>query len=179
MSRGENLGYVVALITPAIVTALSLLVTDAGGLHPLGPIPPDAAQAISDECLLHPFYRFPWVPGDLACAGLYVLHSFRESGWDLHAKGDYTDALGRPCTPPGFGECRPHAFGPFQVWRRAPLTWAEACQVFTQLLQRASVCDEPLEMLAAGKCGTVDGARISRVRTGGALGILYQWWMTP
>lgn len=179
MAPGPRVGYVVALISPAIVTALAALAYDAGGIYATKPLPLDAAQAISDECTLHPFDRYPWVPGDLACAALYTFHSFRESGWDLHAKGDYTDALGRPCTPPGFGECRPHAFGPFQVWGRAPLTWAEACQQFTRLLHTASVCDEPLEMLAAGKCGTVDGARISRVRTGGALGILYQWWMTP
>jgi len=162
VSRGENLGYVVALITPAIVTALAALAYDAGGIYATKPLPPDAAQAISDECTAHPINRYPWVPGDLMCAALYTFHTFRESKWDLLAVGD-----------------NGKAHGPFQVWGRAPRTWAEACRQFTPLLQRASVCDEPLEMLAAGKCGTVDGARISRVRTGGALGILFQWWMTP
>lgn len=147
------------MVTPAIVLALSLFVTDAGGLYPLKRLPPDAAQAISDECNAHPFQRYPWVAGDVACAALYVFHSFRESSWDLHAIGDHG-----------------MAFGPFQVWGRAPRTWAEACSQFTGLLHRASVCEEPLEMLAAGKCGTKQGQHISRLRTSGALGVVLVWY---
>ena len=164
------------MVTAADVLAISLYVTDAGGLYPTKHLPTEAAEAIADECNAHPFNRYPWAPGDYACAALYTFHSFREGDWNLLAVGDHQDSLGHACKP-GDAGCRPRAFGPFQVWRRAPGTWAEACQVFTQLLHTASVCDEPLEMLAAGRCGTVQGARISRVRTSGALGVLYAWWM--
>lgn len=147
------------MIGPADVLALSLLVTDASGVHPLKPIGVDAAEAISNECTLHPFTRYPWVPADLYCAALYTFHSFRESGWNLKAVGDGGKA-----------------HGPFQVWGRAPRSWADACSVFTKLLQHASVCEEPLEMLAAGKCGTRQGQQISKVRTGGAMRLVFMWF---
>lgn len=148
------------MVTPADVLAISLYVTDAGGVYPTKKLPTEAAEAIADECNTNHFDHFPWVPGDYACAALYTFHSFRESRWDLLAIGD--QGLAR---------------GPFQVWERAPATWKGACAQFTRLLRRAAVCDEPLEMLATGKCGTAMGAHISRVRTSGALGVLYAWWM--
>lgn len=147
------------MVTPADVLALSLLVTDAGGLHPLKSIGQEAAIAISNECTIHPFYRYAWVPGDLYCAALYTFHSFRESNWNLRAVGDGGKA-----------------HGPFQVWEHAPISWAEACAQFTRLLQHASVCEEPLEMLATGKCGTFQGKQISLFRTRGAMRMLLAWF---
>lgn len=140
-------------ITAAYVIAISLLVTDAAGLKPLKPIALEAAEAFSAECNLHPMWDLV-IPGDELCAGTYVVHSFRESGWDLKAVGDSG-----------------HSFGPFQLYeRRLPKSWKEAVTQFSPLLKRAAVCmekegGEPLEMLATGKCGTSIGQTISRART--------------
>lgn len=149
------------MIAAQFVTTLSLLVTDSGGVHPLKPIPTDAAEAITEECNAHPNYSNPAVPGTEMCAAVYVNHSFQESGWNLHAVGDGG-----------------HSFGPFQVQGRAPSSWKDAVAQFAPLLRRASVCVEPLEMLATGKCGTEAGQRISRVRMRAAAGLVAQSWFT-
>ena len=140
------------MITAAFVTALSLLVTDAKGVSPLKPIPQDAASLIAAECNVHPVWDLV-IPGDELCAGLYVVHSFRESGWDLYAVGDGG-----------------HSFGPFQVQTtRAPKSWKDAMLQFAPLLKRSTVCTEKpggeiLEMLASGHCGPGDGRDIARAR---------------
>lgn len=149
------------MIAAPFVTAISLLVVDSGGVHPLKPIAEDAAQAIAEECNEHPNYSNPAVPGIEMCAAVYVNHSFQESGWNLHAVGDG----GR-------------SFGPFQVQGRAPSSWKDAVSQFAPLLRRASVCVEPLEMLATGKCGTEVGGRISRVRMRAAAFLVWQAWFS-
>lgn len=148
------------MIAAPFITSLSLLVTDSAGVHPLKPIADDAAEAIAAECNEHPNYSNPAVPGIEMCAAVYVNHSFQESGWNLYAVGDGG-----------------HSFGPFQVQGRAPTSWKDAVAQFAPLLRRASVCVEPLEMLATGKCGTDVGARISRVRMRAAAGLVAQSWM--
>lgn len=149
------------MIAASFIQALSLLVVDSGGIHPLKPIADDAAEAIAEECNAHPDYSNPAVPGTEMCAAVYVNHSFQESGWNLHAVGDGG-----------------HSFGPFQVQGRAPRSWKDAVAQFAPLLRRASVCVEPLEMLATGRCGTEVGARISRVRMRAAAGLVASTWLT-
>jgi len=150
------------MLTGADVQAISMHVTDAGGVHPLKPIAADGAQAIADECNAHPLYREVAIAGTEYCAGLYVVHSFRESGWNLLASGDHGKS-----------------HGPFQVQGRAPTSWKDAVAQFAPLLKRASVCPEPLEMLAAGKCGTDVGARISRAREALAREVIWKWRTNP
>ena len=148
------------MIAAPYVAAISLLTTDAKGIHPVKPIPYDAAEAIAEECNAHPNYSNPAVPGDEMCVAVYVHHSFRESGWDLYAVGDGG-----------------HSFGPFQVQGRAPRSWRDAVAQFAPLLRRASVCQEPLEMLATGKCGTDVGARISKTRMRESAQLVGQVWL--
>jgi hypothetical protein len=148
------------MIAAQYVIAISSLVVDSGGVHPLKPIPNDAADAIAAHCNEHPNYSNPAVPGIEHCAAVYVNHSFQESGWNLHAVGDGG-----------------HSFGPFQVQGRAPSSWKDAVSQFATLLHRASVCPEPLEMLATGKCGTEVGQQISRVRMRAAAGLVALIWL--
>lgn len=137
------------MIDPSFVLALSLLSVDHGGHHPLKPIAVDAASAIADECNLHPMQDIV-IPGDELCAAIYLEHSFRESNWKLDAIGDNHTS-----------------FGPFQLKTitRPPSSWKDAVAQFAPLLKRASVCPEPLEMLAVGHCGEKIGQDISRSRT--------------
>lgn len=146
------------MITAAYVLAISFLVTDAQGRHPIvpkgqrAPISDAAAEAIAPWCNAHPMHDVA-IPGDELCAAVHVFHTFRESGWDLHAVGDGG-----------------HSFGPYQVYEMSPpRTWKEAVEQWSRLFRRAQVClemegGEPLEMLATGKCGTTIGRQISRVR---------------
>jgi hypothetical protein len=148
-------------LTPAIVLQLSLLATDAQGRTPTYALPSAAPIEIAAECTRSPLYVNPAVPGELMCGALYVLHSLRESGWK------FIDGDGG------------RAHGPFQVWGRPPRDWRDAVLQFSPILKRASVCAEPLEMLATGKCGTDVGARISKSRTDAATRMVLAWMQNP
>lgn len=131
------------MITPAEVLALSLLVRDAGGIPAQRPIAREGAEEIARECN-HSHENIA-----KRCSIVWLVQSFRESGYDLGAVGDG-------------GRAR----GPFQVWGgRAPRTWKEAVAAYAPLLERSfRTCPEPLELLAAGRCGTRAGASLSRAR---------------
>jgi hypothetical protein len=147
-------------LTPADVLALSLLVTDAAGVHPARPIVEAGAAAILAECEARPLYLYVHASGVETCVSLFVTHSFRESGWRLDAVGDNGTS-----------------FGPFQdkLLGHKPRTWEEATAHFGRLLKRASVCETPLEMLASGHCGAGAGRDISTARVREAERVLLAW----
>lgn len=150
-------------MTPEAILALSLLVTDARGMRPLKPIPKEGAEAIAASCFDWPVYTHPWISGVEWCVGLLVSHSFRESGWNLSAVGDGGKS-----------------HGPFQVQGYGRFaTWKDAVRVFRRLLDRASVCETELEMLAAGHCGAGPGRDIARARAREASRVLLLWRLQP
>lgn len=137
------------MIDAAYVLAASMLVTDAGGLHPLKPILQEGAEAIAESCTAEPLYFHLWIPADEWCACLLVLHSFRESHWDNAAVGDHGKS---------HGAFQIQGYGKFKTWR-------DSVMVFRRLLQRASVCETPLEMLGSGRCGPGAARDLSNART--------------
>lgn len=169
------------MIPVETVLFMSLLVKDAGGHHPLKAIDRDGAVAIAAECAREPD------PDEYTCAGMYLVQSFRESGWRFFAIGDCVDHLWDSASdeykrthpkyyqPDASGHCRsgdgePTSFGPFQE-RRQPKTWAEAVATFARTLRRAEeICAHydgyctSLGVAASGKAGSKEGERIARAR---------------
>lgn len=137
------------MIDVAYVLAASLLVTDAGGLHPSAPILQEGAEAIAESCTAAPLFFHLWIPGDEWCACLLTLHSFRESHWDNTAVGDGGKS---------HGAFQIQGYGKFKTWR-------ESVRIFRRLLDHASVCETPLEMLGAGHCGPGRARELSLSRT--------------
>lgn len=176
--------YVSPMISPEAVLAMSLIVRDAGGIHPLKPIDQDGAVAIATQCS-----KKEGEEEQISCASFYVAHGFRESGLQLHAPGDCIDHLWESgseeykkthrhyYSPDKDGKCRPGdgdptSFGPFQT-RTQPKTWAIAVESFARTLKRAEeVCAHddkdldctPLEVVATGRTRSKEGKRIARAR---------------
>jgi len=172
------------MISPEAVLAMSLIVKDAGGLHPLKPIAMDGAVAIAAECS-----KKEEEDEQIHCAAFYIAHGFRESGLQLRAPGDCVDHLWDTADegyrkthrkyyqPNADGKCRPGdgeptSYGPFQT-RSQPKTWAIAVEDFSRTLKRAEeVCvhDDkdltctPLEVVATGRTRSKIGKQIARAR---------------
>lgn len=151
------------MIDVAYVLAASLLVTDAGGLHPIKAILQEGAEAITESCIAEPLFYHLWIPGDEWCACLLVLHSFRESHWDNAIVGDHGKS---------HGAFQIQGYGKFKTWR-------ESVRIFRRLLSQASVCDTPLEMLGAGHCGPGNSRDISNSRTKFAARMALDMRITP
>ena len=175
--------YVSSMISAEAVLAMSLIVRDAGGIHPLKPIEQDGAVAIAAECSKKE------EESQVSCVAFYVAHGFRESGLKLHAPGDCIDHLWDSgsdeykkthphyYSPDKDGKCRPGdgdptSFGPFQT-RTQPKTWAIAVESFARTLKRAEeVCAHddkdptctPIEVVASGHTRSKEGKRIARAR---------------
>lgn len=172
------------MITPEVVLTMSLIVRDAGGVHPLKPIVMDGAVAIAAECS-----KKEEEDEQIHCAAFWIAHGFRESGLQLHAPGDCIDHLWDSGTdeykkthrkyyqPDRDGKCRPGdgeptSYGPFQT-RTQPKTWAIAVESFARTLKRAEeVCAHddkdptctPIEVVASGHTRSKEGKRIAAAR---------------
>lgn len=171
------------MITPEVVLTMSLIVRDAGGIHPIKPIAMDGAVAIAAECSKKEEEE------QVHCVAFWIAHGFRESGNQLHAEGDCKDHLwdsGTPeykrTHPPYYepdkdGKCRPGdgepiSHGPYQT-RTQPKTWGAAVESFARTLKRAEeVCAHddgdptctPLEVVASGHSRSKEGKRIAAAR---------------
>lgn len=182
-ARGGS-DYVSPMISPEAVLAMSLIVRDAGGIHPLKPIAQDGAVAIAAECS-----KKETEDEQVSCVAFWVAHGFRESGLQLHAPGDCIDHLWESASeeykkthphyysPDKDGKCRPGdgdptSFGPFQT-RTQPKTWAIAVESFSRTLKHAEeVCAHddgdptctPIEVVASGRTRSKEGKRIARAR---------------
>jgi hypothetical protein len=175
--------YVSPMISPEAVLAMSLIVRDAGGIHPLKPIDHDGAVAIATQCSTKEEDE------QVSCVAFWIAHGFRESGLQLHARGDcldhfwdsadetYRKTHPKYYQPDAHGQCRPGdgnpiSFGPFQT-RTQPKTWAIAVESFARTLKRAEeVCAHddkdptctPIEVVASGHTRSKEGKRIAAAR---------------
>jgi hypothetical protein len=175
------------MISPEMVLAMSLRVTDAAGRHPLKPMERDGAVAIAERCSLPGSGAF--TEEEVDCVSTYLAQGFRESGLQLRAPGDCLDHLWDSGTdeykrthprfyqPDKNGKCRegdgePTSYGPFQT-RTQPKTWAVAVEDFARILKRAEeVCAHddgdptctPLEVVATGRTRSRIGKQIARAR---------------
>lgn len=134
----------------AWVLAASTHVKDAAGHSPTKPIPVEGAEAIAAVCSKA---RGAIAGATVACAAVYLVMCFRESGYNLKAIGDGGKAK-----------------GPWQIHTSVmPSTWNEAVAQYTPLLQwSAQTCKEPLAALASGSCTNKAGIDISRARMAAA-----------
>jgi hypothetical protein len=148
----------------AWVLATSAFVTDHAGHRALHSIPKEGAEAIASAC-----EKQPTDEARATCSAVYLVQAFRESGYDLSARGDCRDHITGELYRPINGKCRegdgePLSYGPFQM-RRAPKTWAQAVADFTPaLVKSATTCADALAMVASGSCTNKAGIAISRER---------------
>lgn len=132
------------------ILAASVHVKDADGHSPTKAIAAEGAEAIANTCEK----ARGAIPGaTVACAAIYLVMCFRESGYRLDAIGDGGKAK-----------------GPWQVHTSlAPKTWKEAVDQYTPLIQHsAQTCAEPLAMIASGSCTNKAGIAISKARMAAA-----------